>query len=121
MDLFMHVMIILQIGCCNNANDQLTFFSRKVTKPNHWFYKVNTLQMESVLGFQVFHDLCFLINSGVITGIEVMCEILSTLHIDLFLKEWCGNRVFRIFHKSNRSDISASVVDIYLCVNIMLS
>ena len=31
------------------------------------------------------------------------------------------NRIFPSFHKTDRSDISTNVVDIYLCINIMLS
>ena len=48
---------------------------------------------------------------------ELMLLSLKTNHAKCHTE----NRVFHSFHKSDRSDISANVVGICLCVNIVLS
>ena len=54
------------------------------------------------------------------TSLETTLLILGGYFVLKVHFNW-NNRVFRIFHKSTRSDISDNVVDICLCVNIMLS
>ena len=50
-----------------------------------------------------------------------MTKIGKNIYILVRDLSWINIRVFCSFHKSDRSDIAANVVDIHLCVNIMLS